>query len=268
MQSPFPGMDPYLEGSEWMSVHTELSVEIARLIAPQLPRRYVARTTKRWVTDTSEPNEALAISASFLPDAMVARSTHGETGGSASGTALAVAPPALRMPTVMPEFVPLVTVEIRETREMRLVTAIELISPTNKRGDGLKEYRAKREHLLRTSAHLMEIDLHRTGTRVPMLNPLPRAPYFVFLSRREFRPLTDIWPIRLDEPLPTVPVPLLPGDSDVAVDLQRAFANVYDTYGYHVTIDYTKPPEVPLSGDDARWAAERVKAWSASRNGE
>ena len=31
MPSPFPGMDPYLEGSAWMGVHTELSVEIARL---------------------------------------------------------------------------------------------------------------------------------------------------------------------------------------------------------------------------------------------
>jgi hypothetical protein len=30
MPSPFPGMDPYLEGSEWTSVHAELSSEIAR----------------------------------------------------------------------------------------------------------------------------------------------------------------------------------------------------------------------------------------------
>ena len=30
MPSPFPGMDPFLEGSQWTSVHTALSVEIAR----------------------------------------------------------------------------------------------------------------------------------------------------------------------------------------------------------------------------------------------
>ena len=40
MPSPFPGMDPYLEGSEWVSVHAELSSEIARQL--ELPPRTVS----------------------------------------------------------------------------------------------------------------------------------------------------------------------------------------------------------------------------------
>jgi hypothetical protein len=54
MPSPFPGMDPYLEGSQWTSVHTELSVEIARQLATRLPPRYVARTNERFVITVPE----------------------------------------------------------------------------------------------------------------------------------------------------------------------------------------------------------------------
>jgi hypothetical protein len=37
-------MDPYLEGSEWVSVHAELSSEIARQLAPKLRPKYIVRT--------------------------------------------------------------------------------------------------------------------------------------------------------------------------------------------------------------------------------
>jgi Protein of unknown function (DUF4058) len=49
MPSPFPGMDPYLEGSFWMSVHTPLAVEIARQLSRRLSPCYVALTTRRFV---------------------------------------------------------------------------------------------------------------------------------------------------------------------------------------------------------------------------
>ena len=56
----------------------------------------------------------------------------------------------------------------------------------------------------------------------------PPAPYFVFLGRAEQRPVTDVWPILLDQPLPAVPVPLLAGDADARLDLQLALTTVYD----------------------------------------
>jgi len=40
MPSPFPGIDPYLEGSEWTSVPAELSSEIARQLSPKLRPKY------------------------------------------------------------------------------------------------------------------------------------------------------------------------------------------------------------------------------------
>jgi hypothetical protein len=79
-----------------------------------------------------------------------------------------------------------------------------------------------------------------------MQNPLPRAPYFVYLSRVEKRPITEIWPIGLTEPLPVVPIPLLPDDKDEALDLQQAFTTTYDLLGYDLALDYTRPPEISL----------------------
>ena len=127
-------------------------------------------------------------------------------------------------------------------------------------GDGYKEYRDKRERILRSTAHLIEIDLLRKGRRVPMQGTLPSVPYFVFICRREQRLATDVWPIRLDQPLPEVPVPLLPGDADAKLDLQQALTSVYDESGLRYMIDYSKPPEVPLSPEHAAWVDEYLRA--------
>jgi hypothetical protein len=100
----------------------------------------------------------------------------------------------------------------------------------------------------------LKIDLLRQGQRVPMQKPLPSAPYFIFLSRAEKRPLTEIWPISLKEPLPVVPIPLLPGDADVALDMQHVFTTTYDLLGYDLALDYTQPPEIPLPQAEVVWA--------------
>lgn len=259
MPSPFPGMDPYLEGSQWLGVHTALGVEIARRLTPLLPARYVARANERLVITTEDTGPGAPTTTAY-PDAFVADG--GAAGGAApAGVAVeapAVAPPALRVATVMPEAQRHVTVEIHDAADRRLVTAIEVLSPTNKRGDGRGEYLAERQRVLLSPAHLMEIDLLRSGQRVPMREALPAdVPYFVLLSRAERRPLTDVWPIRLSERLPVVPVPLLAGDGDVPLDLQAALTGVYDALRYDRTADYARPPEVPLSPADAAWAAAR-----------
>jgi hypothetical protein len=153
-------------------------------------------------------------------------------------------------------------VEIRDAAERELVAAIEVLSPTNKRGDGRQEYLVKRQRILLSLAHLIEIDLLRKGQRVPMQQSLPNAPYFVFVGRAEKRPLTEVWPVQLDQPLPAVPIPLLPGDADVELDLQAAFDNVYQL-GYDLAVDYRRPPEIPLDRQAKAWAEERIKTWLA-----
>jgi hypothetical protein len=245
-------MDPYIERSYWNTFHSHLSVEIARQLGPKIRPKYVALTNERYVVDETEAIDLAT--ADVYPDVSVL-----EVQSTGAVTAGGVIEAPLQLATVVLESFPLVYVEIRDTKNRRLVTHLEMLSPTNKRGAGRRKYLRKRQRLLNSSAHLMEIDLLREGRRVPMRKPLPSAPYFVFLSREQKRPITDVWPISLREPLPKVPVPLLEGDPDVVLDLQLAFTNVYDAVGYNLLIDYTKPPTVALPPEEAAWAAEIIK---------
>ena len=166
----------------------------------------------------------------------------------------------------MPEEVPVLSVEVRDVANRRLVTVIEILSPVNKMGEGALEYADKRLALMGTSVHLLEIDLLRLGQRLLFESDPPPADYYVYLSRFTKRPITEIWPIGLRERLPVVPVPLLPPDADVALDLQRAVDACYDLVHYERLLDYTAaPPPPPLSEADAGWVAETVSSSSVGQ---
>ena len=64
----------------------------------------------------------------------------------------------------------LFSVEIRAAGSRELVTAIEILSPVNKRPghEAHRDYHRKRRALLRSDANLLEIDLLRTGERPPV----------------------------------------------------------------------------------------------------
>jgi hypothetical protein len=241
MPSPFPGMDPYLEGSLWTTFHFALGAEIVRQLAPRLRPRYLVLPVERFLIETTDD---VAITTSIYPDVGVARI--GVDSAPTRATTAVTAP--LQLMTIIPEAVPHVAIEIRDTAHRQQVTAIGILSPTNKRGEGRIEYLAKRRRILLSTAHLLEIDLLRQGQRVPMQQTLPPAEYFIFLSRADERPLTGVWPVALSQPLPTVPIPLLPGDPDALLDLQHTFTSAYDLLGYDLALDYTQPPEVALEG--------------------
>jgi Protein of unknown function (DUF4058) len=52
MPSPFPGMDPYLEGELWQEFHERLSNQISTQLMPKLGAKYVALLAKRYVIDS------------------------------------------------------------------------------------------------------------------------------------------------------------------------------------------------------------------------
>jgi hypothetical protein len=244
MPCPFAGMDPYLEGSLWTTFHFAFGAEIVRQLAPRLRPRYLVLPVERFVTETADD---IAITTSIYPDVGIAKGTRESP---AAYTAFTNDAPLL-LATIIPEAVPHVSIEIRDVANRQLVTAIEILSPTNKRGEGRTEYLSKRRRLLLSTAHLLEIDLLRQGRRVPMQHTLPDAQYFILLSRTENRPISSVWPVLLNQPLPKVPIPLLPADADVPLDLQQTFASVYDLLGYDLAIDYTQPPDVPFEGEAA-----------------
>jgi len=94
-----------------------------------------------------------------------------------------------------------------DARTHQVVTAIELLSPTSKLpGQGRREYEAKRQEVLLTLTHLVEIDLLRGGQPMEMAS-VPATGYRVLVSREWDRPQAALYAFTLREAPPTVPVP-------------------------------------------------------------
>ena len=263
--SPFPGMDPYLEGELWQEFHDTLAHQIRGQLLPLLPSEYVALLNKRYVVDRSGPGTfGIALQRVINPDVHAVRPP---SVNEAAEPYAMVTSPMVELVNPFPVEVPLLSIEIRDVAERRLVTVIEILSPVNKHGDGFQEYVEKRTALLRTQTHLLEIDLLRGGQRIPLTGgELPPASYYVFLSRFTRRPVSEVWPVGLREPLPTVPVPLLPPDPDVPLQLQAAIEACFELVGYERLLDYTQPPPPPpLNADDLCWGRGNVAAWESER---
>ena len=257
MEPIFPGMDPYLEEPAlWPDVHHELSSSIRNQIQPLLSPRYIAAIEPYVAMETIE----IVPARSVVPDiAVIERERTGNTGGVA--TAIAPAPltgtVALEIPTRYHR------IEIRRVGEGTLVTAIEILSPVNKRpgADAADAYDRKRRQIFNSDAHLLEIDLLRGGRRPALLQPLPDDPYFIFLSRVEERPLIRIWPLPLRKPIPIVPIPLQWPDPDIPLDLNDALARAYRSARYDLRIDYRQTPPPPeLPAEDAAWLDSHLRA--------
>ena len=134
------------------------------------------------------------------------------------------------------------------------MTVIEILSRANKIGAGARQYVEKREDLLATEVHLLEIDLLRAGSRIPMRGLDSSADYYVYLNRATRRWRTSVWAMSLPERLPIVPVPLLEPDLDVRLDLQTALNTSFELVGYDRLIDYAATPPAPsLSDAGLRW---------------
>src|ERR1044071_531770 len=126
MPSPFPGMDPYLEGELWTTVHVQLAAEITRQLVPKLRPRYVPLTQQRFVMD--DPEDVAIEETDIYPDVGVVHGAE-RPDAIAAGSTILAAP--LTLTTVMSAPVPHSWVEIRDTQNRKLVTAIEFLSPTN-----------------------------------------------------------------------------------------------------------------------------------------
>ena len=264
MPSPFPGMDPYLEGEMWQEFHETLAGAIRAQLMPLLAPQYVALLAKRYVVDYS----ALGIfdvlrDRVIYPDVHVVKPPGVAPATEPSSGGVAIAEPAVELPSLYLADMPLLHVEIRDVSQRRLVTMLEILSPANKHGDGIRHYADRRLEVMRTETHLLEIDLLRQGTRIRLTREPPPAPYYIYLSRVDRRPLTQIWPLALREPLPVVPVPLLPPDPDVPLDMQAAVQACFDLVGYERLLDYTSaPPQPELSAEDTAWVNEVLRAAS------
>ncbi len=63
---------------------------------------------------------------------------------------------------------------------------------------------------------------------------------------------------KLQEPLPTIPIPLKPDHAAILLNLQAVLDGIYDRGRYHARIDYTQPPPTPALTPDAQTWLEAV----------
>ena len=246
MPSPFPGMDPYLERpGKWPGVHTELHVEIKRALLPQLGGKYSADT--ELTLFLHEPPAHRRVVAEADVGVAITGSGTPSPGGAA------VAEPSTRM-----RLVPAIVeekhrhLEIRTAEDDRVVTVIEVLSPTNKRRpEERARYLGKRDQFVRAGVHVLQIDLLRGGPR--LLPEEARAHDYNALLRRADTEQAEVWLWTLRDRLPTLPVPLLEPDPDAVLDLQAVLDRVYDAGGY-APHAYRHDPDPPLDAEDAAWA--------------
>jgi len=261
MVSPFPGMDPFIEGDSWQDFHLAFIAAVRELLVPQVRPNYLVRAQERVYLEHL-PGDGLP--RSFGPDVSVVAPRGFIETGSRGGTAMAVAaaPVIISLPMPLREREHYLTILWRDT--MEVVTIVEVLSPSNKRrgSDGRREYVAKREAVLLSGSHLVELDLLRGGERLPTLDPLPSADYYAVVSRVERRPSAEAYGWAVLEPMPAIPIPLTGGDADVTLDIQQVFNSVYEHSDYDYSLDYSRSLEPPLNDADTARVQEAVQARS------
>jgi Protein of unknown function (DUF4058) len=270
---PFPGMNPYLEAPDiWPDFHDRLASVISEMLNVQLPAPYYSRLQMR-------PEMGVVLEAGtprhIVPEVVVARYQRQRSASQpapASGAGTLTAPRTdvtpgidlrIRTDPIRHPFV-----EIRDpVRHHKLITLIEIVSPSNKRpGPDRRAYETKQREVLDSDVNLIEIDLLRGGQRLLPYPELAEAvhqlacDYLVLINRQRHR-LDDgmdytLYPIALRDPLPCLPIPLAHDDPDIALDLQIVTQEINRRALYHRMVDYSRPPEPPLSPTDMLWGQD------------
>jgi hypothetical protein len=248
MPYPFPGMNPWLESPAlWRDVHHSLIGALRDELAPLLrPRYFIAIETHTYTTVTPDVPPAVR-----YPDLMVIN-----RGGTAVMAPAAEAAPYLTVPLPIAEPVEEGYLEVRLVPGGEVVTVIELLLHINKQpGRDRETYLEKREALLASRVHFVEIDLLRAGPPMPYTERAAGSHYRFFIRRSERPREARLYPFDVRQPIPAFPLPLRPDDAEPTVDLGGLLRRVYDRAGYDLVINYGQPPVPPLNEADTSWAA-------------
>jgi hypothetical protein len=153
-------------------------------------------------------------------------------------------------------------IEVRQRIDNKLITLVEVVSPTNKlKKEGRLGYHETRKAARSQGASIVEIDLILQGA--PMLDysrdGLPPWDYAITVTRCTQPERYEIYTTTLQKRLPRFKIPLAPDDRDTVLDLQSTFSRCYDIGNFAAHLDYKKNPPVKLKDDDNRFLDELLK---------
>lgn len=250
-------MDPFIEDQVWSDFDHRLNVVIADELGQRLDPDYHTRVEERVymeVPERSELPQSEKRSIGKVPDVALVASK--EAGG---GTAVVTEPATDAIEPVeclLPEAVEYHEsfVVIKDRQSGKVVTIFETLSPTNKRRGsvGNKQYLEKRELILDSPTHLVELDFLWSGDRLPMLS-LPPGDYYALVSRAPRRPRVAVYSWWLQQPMPKIPIPLKPDDPEPQLDLQEVVNTVYARACYHSSLDYQRELKPELPEEQSAW---------------
>jgi len=195
-------MNPYLEqGSLWPDVHHRLINEIATQLGAKVRPDFFVNIGQDVYLRIADAEERYLLGK---PDVSIAEI--GDEHRAQSQTALLPAgvPGVVDLPVIKEE---LGIIEVRERDSHRIVTVIELLSPSNKyAGRDHEQYLSKRLGYFTGTAHFIEIDLLRGGPRMPC-EGMPLCDYVVLLSRAERLRMSSFSPSTFDRKFHLYPSP-------------------------------------------------------------
>lgn len=256
MASPFPGMNPYLENPAlWPEVHHLLIGVLAETLNSQLLPKYRVAVEKR-VYQTSAEDTLLV----GIPDVSIAKLRESPPPSPRNQfTATLAKPVSVTLP--MPLEIKEGYLEVREVASQEVITAIELLSPANKKpGKGYDAYAAKRQEILVSQTHLVEIDLLRGGTTMRYQGHGQEYDYRILISRSQDRPKADLYGFNLPDIIPEFALPLRSTDQEPLIDLHALLNTVYDRAGYAFVIDYTQDTQPKLRDELRAWCQGILQA--------
>lgn len=262
-------MDPFLEvDPRWQEFHGWFIRELARLNLRQARDVGCSIGVERNIYQR-EPSGGLVLIGE--PDALVgpdmSLSSWDIPPRQSQSMALAE-PKAIHEVVLDPAQLELYKQDYLVVRELgrftRILAVLELLSFANKEGSYVPRYREKRWRMLTSRVHFMEIDFLRGGEN-PSRQMFPEftpTPYFILVARKTCLGRNEEgYPIRLQDRLPVIGLPIGPGRADLPLDLAAAFESAFDLSTQPASIDYQNEtvPDPPLSIDDADFVKHLLK---------
>jgi len=254
-------MNPWLQ-SYWRDLHAKFLVYAADALNDALPSGMHARIDERLAISDENLH---AGARSYIPDVAITQGWDRPAWGTATAGSATVAEPVfiessqmeVEAETEVEHFI-----EIVHSRS-HVITAIELISPTNKDSrETQAAWQRKRRDYLLGGISVVEIDLIRGGQ--PLLPSLEsasagRVSHSACITRASQTRRHGLYDMPLRQPLPVIRIPLHEGESDTALDLQAIVNQCYQKGRYHEVLDYSRPPVPPLPEEEMAWATDLLK---------